>query len=793
MSESLYGLLPAHIRIRDAEQGEPLRALLGIIQEQADRLEADIAGLYDDWFIETSREWVVPYIGDLLGVRLLHTVDREGLYSQRAFVANTLGYRRRKGTLLMLEDLARDVTGWDARGVAFFQQLGWTQHLNHLRMQEALNPDPANPERLNPPAVTRVGTVNLRAMDAVDRIGSAFDEVAHTVDVRRPPAGMLPPGWGGGASGSGAPGVDAGVLDTGVPAARSGEGWYNIRNLGFFLWRLQSYPLRGVTPAPSEDYADGFHFSPLGNPAPLFTNPARDEEAGHASEREVSGPIRPMAFFRDPEAWYGHGPDRSFALYRGERVDPAALIPVEEILCRDLSTWSPPPAGVVAVDVALGRFAFAPGETPEEGVTAVYHYGFSGDIGGGPYDRRGTLETGGEETWEVTVARHAPDPLPEEWRTSIADALADWDPTTHPRALITVADSATYDEVLELELEGAVQVTVQAGNRQRPVVRLRDGGGGLGEWILTGGNGADAGLTLDGLVLEGSLRVDAESVGRLELRHCTLVPGRALDEAGAPRFPHLPSLDVDGANPLLEITVERCITGALHVPAEIVSLTVRDSIVDRPAELEDVGPGEPPGDPVEPPADPVEPPPADPLAPAALFDRIALGADGTPTAPGAATTLERVTVLGDVRVEVLDLASEVVFAGAVRAERRQRGCVRFSYVDDLVSATPQRFRCQPDLALETRRRTVGVEEISPVEGGLIRSRMRPDFTSVRYGEPGYAQLALHTAPEVRTGSEDGAEMGVFETLKQPQREANLRTRLDEYMPFGLQAGLIYVT
>ena len=36
-------------------------------------------------------------------------------------------------------------------------------------------------------------------------------------------------------------------------------------------------------------------------------------------------------------------------------------------------------------------------------------------------------------------------------------------------------------------------------------------------------------------------------------------------------------------------------------------------------------------------------------------------------------------------------------------------------------------------------------------------------------------------------------MGAYCHLKQPQRAANLRLRLDEYLPFGLEAGIIYVT
>ena len=36
-------------------------------------------------------------------------------------------------------------------------------------------------------------------------------------------------------------------------------------------------------------------------------------------------------------------------------------------------------------------------------------------------------------------------------------------------------------------------------------------------------------------------------------------------------------------------------------------------------------------------------------------------------------------------------------------------------------------------------------------------------------------------------------MGAFNGLMQAQRLANLRIRLDEYLPAGLEAGLIYET
>jgi hypothetical protein len=143
------------------------------------------------------------------------------------------------------------------------------------------------------------------------------------------------------------------------------------------------------------------------------------------------------------------------------------------------------------------------------------------------------------------------------------------------------------------------------------------------------------------------------------------------------------------------------------------------------------------------------------------------------------------------------LASEVIFTDIVTAEQLQAGCVRFSHVP-VGSQTPQRFHCQPEFAIA--KELERASQTGPVTAAqsaaivaLIRARVVPSFTSIHYGDPGYAQLRLSAPCEIRTGAEDGSEMGVFCHLKQPQRETNLRIRLEEYLPFGLDAGLIYVT
>ncbi|MEO1079471.1 MAG: hypothetical protein AAFY29_07945 [Pseudomonadota bacterium] len=733
MTDRLYKLLPAIHRIRDAEHGQPLRALLGVMEEQLEQLEQDISGLYDDWFIETCDEWLLPYIGDLLGVRLLNNIDSGGVYSQRALVANTISHRRRKGTLLMLEDLARDVTGWSAHAVAFFEHLGWTQNLNHLRYDFAANPNPRNPDILNPAAVNRVGSVNLRSLDVLDRIDGAFDETSHTVDVR--PPGQL-------------------------------EGWHNIRHLGLFLWRLQSFPLSSVRPRPSLASPEGFHFSPLGNPQPLFTNPRRkSSEQGLATEFNVPGPIRPVAFFQDRDAFYGAGSDMSLAVYSGDSDDPAALIPPENILCKDLSGWASPPSGMVAVDPKLGRLAFAPGEVPAEGVTVDFHYGFSAAMGAGPYDRRESIEEAFPDDWEVIVAQQQPNPLPAEWRTSVAAAIADWDPLTRPRAVITIADNGFYPEVIDLNLGPGQQLIIQAADRRRPVLAFRDLADAIDGLDVSGGNGEEATLVLDGLRMEGAIRIAARSLGQLTLRHCTLVPGIALNEEGRPQQPNQASLSAADDNPDLNVEISYSICGTIRLPELAAGLTVRDSILDRPE-----GVAEPDNTP-----------------------RVAIAASDDGADPGPATVLERTTVFGEVHVLALTLASEVLFTRRVMARRRQVGCVRYSYIESADSVTPRRFRCQPGLALENRRKQLDLNSLPQAETWAIRARVRPGFTAVRYGFPGYAQLNLSSAPEITTGAESGAEMGAFEHLKQAQRQANLRIRLQEYLPYGLEAGEVFVT
>jgi hypothetical protein len=706
----LYSHVPLDYRIRDAERGYQLRAVLDLINSQLDILKANLDGLWDDFFIETCSDWVVAYIADLVADNTLHIVPGQngslGL-RRRAEVAHTIWYRRRKGTLLMLEQLARDVTGWSVHAVAFFELLGWSQNVNHLRMP----PDPLlgfGP--VGQRTLPRPGWVNVRDIDSNNRIDGAFDDTSHSVDVRAP--------------------VDH-------------EGWHSIRNVGFFLWRLFAQHVQGAAPASDPN---GLRFSPLGNDAPLFTLAAPVEpDSGQAHEANVPGEIRPLAFWLTPEVFYPH----SFAIY-----DAGQLVPLADIVCKDLSNWDPPSNDKVAVDVRTGRIKFGANHAPQGEVLVDYTYVFGADLGGGPYRReRRLFPDPVDAPMQVGVA----DPLLDATTfdrliripsdaVDLAGAVALWQARHTSRTIIQIDDSRTYDLGAGLSITSGATTTddelvIQAANGQRPLLRgnIRITATALGR------------LTLSGLLTAGSVDVSGD-VREVLITHCTLVPGLGLTTDGRAASPDSASLVVqpDAAAPR-KVWLLRSITGAVRIPADLHALTVSDSIVD---------------------------------APRWAAARVAVAGQSV-NEPAAASIFERSTVIGRVQVAELTLGSESIFAEeVVRADRRQAGCLRFSYVDPVGSTTPRRFRCQPDLATEAA---------APEDQAEVQARTRPSFTEEDYGRAAFCQLSAVCPGGITTGAEDGSEMGAFCSLRQPQRETNLRLRLDEYLPFGLEPGLIHVT
>ena len=230
---------------------------------------------------------------------------------------------------------------------------------------------------------------------------------------------------------------------------------------------------------------------------------------------------------------------------------------------------------------------------------------------------------------------------------------------------------------------------------------------------------------------------------KLNIVHCTLRPLRRPVSAETENSIQATEREALG----LQVSIEHSIVGPIRLPQQSAGLQIHDSIVDGVSGIAISG------------------------AP----DSSSEDSFGPPT------SLHRSTVLGEVRVAELT-TSDVIFTHRISVQRQRIGFVRYCYVSD-ESRTPRRYHCQPDMAL--------VDMTDPALEQQTRARLKPLFTSLVLGQPGYAQLSLRCPVEIRTGAEDGSEMGTFHNLHQPQRQSRLRAALDEYLPIGLQASIYF--
>lgn len=709
--DALYRLLPAIHRLRDADEGGPLKALIAVLAREGAVVEENIEQLLDNLFIETCEDWAAPYIGGTIGYRALYRVEGS-MVGSRAEVANTIAYRRRKGTVAVLEALAQDVTGWPAHVVEFFQTTAACQHMIHIRTGHHLAPDLRDPLPLEP-------------------LGRAFDRVTHLADMRS-------------------------IRQS--PTQETIGGKHNFPNIGLFLWRL--IPMaRTRVPATALD-GRRFVFDPLGAPRQLVNLPQPE-----ASITSVSRPEHlPVAITRrmlhaDPALW--HGPGRAFQVF----VDGVA-IPATEIAACDLSDdgagWNHVPHGpgsppLVRVDPELGRLAFPEDQAAEVRVT--FHSGFPARTGGGEYNRAAGLT---RDPGQILIA------CPSADHPTIQEAL---DAVRLTGGIVEITDSDIHAGAISLVAEADTEVILRAANGQRPILRPP------GDIILAGGENAR--ITLDGIVLDGAalnLQPDADDASpkSVVLRHLTLIPGLSFTGTGDPASPATPSLRVTTTG--VELLIERAVTGPIRMDGT-TNAEIRDSIVDAAA------------------------------LPARLSaEGLAIAGPAGEGDPGGALRIIASTVLGRILARSFPLVSDSILharstdgSAPVRAMRRQEGCMRFSFVPD-GSVVPRRYRCQPQLAVDQAIAALEAAQGAPIDNAvrvLIRARirrwMRPGFTAQSAAHPAYCQLRDATPPEIRTGASDEGEMGCWHQVGAPQRETNLRIRLEEHLRFGLEAGIFHET
>jgi len=538
----LYQLLPAVFRIRDATtEGEPLKALLEAIEVQADAAAQDIAGVYDNWFIETCDDDLVPYFAGLVGLDLGPSVGSTSEAAagvdavwRRRQVANAIADRRRKGTFSVLEQLAVDATGWPARAIELDRVVMATQSVRFAD-------------------VGRRRLLDVGDADALTLIGSPLSDAAPLPDVRRSASPRTP-------------------------------GTVNPGSVGVWLWRLVADQVRCAPAAPTDD--DGrYTFDQLGRDLQLAVLPPTGAASTPSTILGVAMPITRRALELRLEDLYG--PGRSICVYRG-----GTAVPRSEILVADLGHehGRTTRTGHVSIDPELGRIAFPTRHAPEDGVYVTYSRLGIGAIGGGDYERQLSSEP---HVYQV-AARTA------GANRTIGAALKAWreaktkEPV--PSAVIEIGDDGVYEERFDVDLAPGERLEIRAAQGRRPILMPRASGPGRPDRFRVRGldhearegEAADVVATPPVIVFDGVWIAGdpIELVGRLggvKLRHCTLVP--------AVRWPGLDSeRDRHGASIVVRatpcpISIVSCVLGRIRVETpeagrDLIPLSITDSVLE---------------------------------------------------------------------------------------------------------------------------------------------------------------------------------------------------------------------
>ena len=619
-ADKLWNLLPAIYRAEDSENSDtagPLRELVNRLGLQVAILRRSNDRLWEDQSIETCDDWAIAYIGDLLATNLVASLDARG---QRRDVAKTIYYRRRKGTVAILEEIANDITGWDARVVEFFRRLSRTRHnLDPAIGLPSETADPAGNLTLQQ-AQGLVGTLtktpmgglaDLRQVYGATKAHSAFDEFFYTADLRR---------------------------------GKGQIGWHNIPRLGVFLCRLISFsvgvpidfPLTktvsnqgiGVTPVQYKDCPEHYTFDPTGREIPLFAHASRPFGDRWISPAEWQLPTAISKPLLAQELQNLYAKQSAVAIdFKSLGIFDLQgnLISVEQITT-DPRNWAIRKADFAFLiepekgKVIKGKKA----SSVENDLLMTYHYGFASPIGAGAFDRR------------ILRQPSTPKPAPQQDVIGGGNTLVIALTTLAPTGTLTIFDSLTYTEVNNLV--NIQKVTLRAENNTRSLVRLPAPNPNVKEWIFKGDAGSE--LILEGLFISGGDLVLQGDFKQVTLRCCTLDSGEFGAKAVDGRDLIPCRIWVEGK--IHQLTIDRCIMGAIRTRKDadgfdgaIATLTVTDSILQS------------------------------------------LNTEQVITLTSGKVDLTRCTVLGSASIHQLE-ASECILDGVITVENYQQGCVRFS-------------------------------------------------------------------------------------------------------------------
>lgn len=629
LAEKLWTLIPQIYRDRDGEGENPgaLRSIVELIATEAAHLRRSHDRLWDDQMIELCADWAVPYIGALVGTRVL---PKDAGRGARIDVAKTIYYRKRKGTPAILEQLISDIAGWEGVVAEGFR-----------RMARAPHP-------LDAPRDAQEWAALAAMFDPLktERAGGPFDSLQHTADIA-------------------------------TPVGRSGR--YGINRVTLHLYRLRAIPLRGVRPFVITTQPDCYTFDPSGRDVPLFARRGRESAEGTPLDWDGWQPAQPWdvpapipcrllgevvyeigletqaemideglselvaeeltplfgrrlrglsglrtALLSRPSSASFLNPAILTEIRRTARVEDcgkAKLLPrsirveldgaeaatLEQTRAGSLADWADPrmTEGLV-IDPERGRFRF-PGGTPGGLLTVDHFAGHADLIGAGGFSRGRALP-------ETPITR--------------GDGAAINVAALPQNGVLRLTDSSTFGQ--PNNRNNITSLNIHAADGHRPYIRLTS------NWRLAAPEDSDAILHLDGLWIGADGAAELRLGGDWEevrLTNVTLDPGGALTEdAGSAT---LSSVVLRIMGDVETLILDHSITSqiALGPQGQIETLRITDSIVQHDDALE-------------------------PL-------------------PDTNINMDRSTVLGAVGGRQVDISNSLI-TGLVAPRDTQNGCFRYS-------------------------------------------------------------------------------------------------------------------
>jgi len=428
----------------------------------------------------------------------------------------------------------------------------------------------------------------------------------------------------------------------------------------------------------------------------------------------------------------------------------------------NLSDWNSVnkiPLGQIAIDPEHGRFAFSSYDcidTLKENVTAEYNYAFSADIGSGSFERRSTLRS--PHIW-ISKKGHVPYDiaLPSKTFKNVDQAFyflnSKYNYDLYDEVVIQIDDSSIYKEKLSLKVPSNINnFTLQAVNHCVPTLEIK--GETESPCFILNFDCIAENVLFNGLTITGGPLSIYGEFNNFKLIYCTLDSGFK-----EKRFVCLETYCKESKlkkeTKTKNIFFSKTISGSIVFDHNVSSLKVKDSIIEN-------------------------------------MDGLAINLKSN--CQNIYHIYQKNTFkLESIRSDILSKYGDPYILD----------CKDIFVTDSILSLKVKvldgdinsciRYSRYEEGSIFKKRLSKNKNEKYDFKFKCISSFVyKPIFISTDFLNSNYLHLDPSTPKEILERAENDLEMGVFNENAHPQIMKNLKMRINEFVPVGIESKIIEV-